>query len=230
MIMQLPLGISLHDDLTFANFIAGQNRRLVGLLSQMARGEDERLVYIWGDGGSGKTHLLQSICNQAVAENKTALYIPFSQQEFLSTKMLDGIEGLTIACIDDIDMVAKDANWEEALFHLFNRVRESDARLVISSKLAPNKIPFNLKDLKSRIAWFMPFKLEAIGDEQKIMAMQLRARARGFDLDSVVGKFLLSRCPRNMHSLFEALEKLDFASLSHKRKLTIPFAKDVLGF
>ena len=228
--MQLPLGISLHDDLTFANFIAGSNRRLVNLLRQMASGEDEQLVYLWGDNGCGKTHLLQSICNQAALGEKTSVYIPFKQQDFLSIDMLVGIDSLTVACIDDIDMVAQDATWEEALFHLFNKVRESKAKLVIASKHAPNNLPFNLKDLKSRIAWFMPFMLEPIGDEQKLMAMQLRAKARGFDLDSAVGKFLLSRCPRNMHSLFEALEKLDFASLSRKRKLTIPFAKEVLGF
>ena len=74
----------------------------------------------------------------------------------------------------------------------------------------------------------MSFQVHTLSDEQKLAALQQRAKARGLQLEEEVGEFLLRHCPRDTRFLFEILEKLDAASLVAQRKLTIPFVRSIL--
>ncbi len=71
-------------------------------------------------------------------------------------------------------------------------------------------------------------KLQPLSDEDKLQALQLRARLRGFELPEDVGRFLLKRLDREMRTLFMTLDQLDRASITAQRKLTIPFVKEIL--
>ena len=72
------------------------------------------------------------------------------------------------------------------------------------------------------------YKLQPLSDEDKLQALQLRARLRGFELPEDVGRFLLKRLDREMRTLFMTLDQLDRASITAQRKLTIPFVKEIL--
>ena len=135
---------------------------------------------------------------------------------------------MQIICLDDIDAVAGLSVWEEALFHLYNRVRDQHARLIVAAKQPSASSSIVLPDLKTRLSWGVSFGLKEMEDEDKLIALQLHAKARGLVLDEAVGRFLLKRCPRDIKQLFETLEQLDHASLAEQRRLTIPFAKQVL--
>ena len=229
MIDQLPLNIHLRDDATLANYYSGDNKEALSAVLDIANGIGETFIYLWGQTGVGRTHLLQAACHKATEAGSTVLYIALKDEKKVSPAILQGIEVLSLICIDDIDSVAGKPEWEEALFHLFNKIRAINHRLMISSTVSPKDLSFVLPDLKSRLAWGVIYQLQRLTDEQKIQTLQLRAEHRGLVLTETVGQFLLNRCSRDMPELFAILEKLDRASLAEQRGLTIPFVKHVLG-
>ena len=95
--------------------------------------------------------------------------------------------------------------------------------------MSPRECPIELPDLQSRMARLAAFQVRALDDEQRIAALQLRARHRGLELPDETASYLLSRSRRDMASLYELLDKLDHEALRAKRRLTIPFVREVLG-
>ncbi len=230
MYTQLTLDIALKDSFTFDNFVAGENQLLVDLLKN---NHIEKQVYLWGAHNTGKTHLLQALCQyhaDAHANKNIKLsYLPLKQLIDFSPEIFQGQETMDICCIDDVQLLQKKADWQEALFDLINRVRASETRLIFSANQPPAEISIELKDLISRLQWGPVFKLNELSDSEKCMALQQRAQCRGFDLDDKVATYLLNNCNREIADLFSVLDTLDKAQLQQHRRLTIPFVKSVLG-
>lgn len=229
MAIQLPLNIQLRDDATFSSFFIGDNQQVTQALMRFASGQDDPFLYLWGAKGAGKSHLLQATCNSANEKGVSAVYLPLQEWPMLSPSVLQGIEKIPLICLDDVEAIAGNAIWEEALFHAFNRIKAVESRLLIAADCSPLTLPLKLPDLKSRLAWGTTYQLHRLSDEQKLQALMLRAKGRGLTLNPTVGQFLLSRCPRDMNELFRTLEVLDAASLAEQRRLTIPFIKQVLS-
>ena len=226
---QLALAVKLNDEATLDDFCWGDNTLLQQQLQHTLKGNGERFIYIWGASGSGKSHLLQACC-QAVTTFQSTIYLPLEVLKEWGTQVIDGIEQQSLIAIDDIEIIASDPDWEEALFHLYNRVRDNEqTTLIISSNCSPSQSPLCLLDLRSRLSWGLVFQLNELDDEHKINTLKLHAHKRGFELSNSVGQFLLNRCARNMHDLYHLLNRLDDASLMAQRKITIPFVKYILG-
>ena len=133
-------------------------------------------------------------------------------------------------CLDDIQAIAGNPEWEQALFHLYNRVRDTGKTiLLMASRQAPSKAQIQLPDLKSRLSWGLVFQLNGLNDELKSTALQERAQKLGFKLSNKAALFLLNRSTRSMHDLYQILDRLDKASLEAQRQITIPFIKSILG-
>lgn len=226
---QIPLNIQLRDDSTLESFYVGDNTQVFQAMMDLAEGLGESFIYCWGAVGAGRTHLLQATCHAVIEAGRPAAYIPLRELNNLEPSLLQGLESLSLVCLDDVQWIAGNAAWEEALFHLFNRIRAVNGRLLISANVSPLHIALKLPDLKSRLAWGVVYQLHALSDEQKWHALALRAKCRGLQLNKTVSQFLLSRCSRDMAQLFQYLENLDKASLTEQRRLTIPFVKQVLG-
>lgn len=225
---QLTLGIGLNDSASFGNYFPGGNAEVLNHLRACAHGENGLPVLVWGAPGSGKTHLLHAACHTATARAEHPAYLPMRDAALLSPDVLEDLEHCALVCIDDVDAIAGRPAWEEALFHLYNRVSEQGHRLVLSAAAPPGELKLNLPDLASRLAWGLVLHLEALDETDKLGALQLRAEQRGFELPTEVAQFLLRRCPRDMLSLFALLDRLDQASLAAQRKLTIPFVRDLI--
>lgn len=226
---QLALAIQLNDEATFSDFCWGDNALLQQQLNNTLNGKGERLIYLWGAPGSGKSHLLQACC-QAVSGNQSAIYLPLHTLNEWGPQTIDGIDEQSLIGIDDIDAIAANSAWEEAIFHLYNRVRDNEqTTLIITGKCPPAQAPVRLLDLRSRLSWGLVIQLNELNDCDKINTLKLHAHKRGFDLPTSVGHFLINRCARNMHDLHTLLNRLDEASLMAQRKITIPFVKNILG-
>ena len=220
---QLTLGINLRDDATFENYFAGQNEQVIHNLQK----QEEPYVFLFGENGTGKSHLLQAACHKTGIKGLPVVYLPLAEAGLMPA-MLDGLENMSLIALDDIQEVIGDDGWELALFNLYNRVREKGVNLLISSADPLASLNIKLADLKSRLTWGPIFKLTALSDQEKQLALQQRAKNRGLDLADDVVTYLLKHSPRDMNSLFVLFEKLDQASMIEKRKLTIPFIKDYL--
>lgn len=231
--IQLPLGVRLRDDATFANYYPGANAAALGYVERLCEpdaGWTESLIYLWGAEGVGRSHLQQAACLRFEQRGEQAVYLPLADLVQYGTAILDNLEQCELVCLDDLDAVAGRADWEEALFHLFNRLRDAGRKLLLAANTAPRELPIALPDLKSRLTLALIFQLHALSDEDKLRALQLRASRRGLHLTEEVGRFIMTCGSRNMSVLFDILERLDQASLQAQRKLTIPFLKETLGW
>lgn len=230
--VQLPLGIKLRDEATFANFYAGPNAAVVAAVRALAAPGDTAgsQVYLWGAPGSGRSHLLQAACHEAAAAGLLAMYLPLQEVLSHDSSIFEGMEQFDLLCLDQIEALAGDPTWEEALFHLYNRLSEQGGKLLIAGNAAPRSVGICLADLASRLGWGVVFQLYSLSDEDKQSMLQLRASLRGLQLSDDVARYILSRGARGMGELFEALERLDQASLQAQHRLTIPFVKRVMGW
>ncbi len=230
---QLSLGICLDDEITFDNFFTAEgsvSRQLVALLRQQLQPLGESYIYLWGGQGAGITHLLQAACLQAQESGAGAVYLPLRELwRFDPRELLGGLESMELVCLDDIDRVAGSAEWERALFHFFNRLRDGGGRLLVGAHVNLSQLPIALADLASRLQWGANYQLCGLSDEHKQLALQSRAQRRGLEMTDEVAQYIVQRAPRAMKLLFASLERLDSASLAQQRKLTIPFVKTVLG-
>jgi len=225
---QLTLGVGLDDDAQFENFfVSDVNQPLV---SALAAGEEEPFLYIWGNGSPGLSHLLQASCNRATAEGRGAIYVPLADRAQFAPQILEGAESLSLVCIDDIEHITGDDEWEAALFTAFNAMRQTGTQLIVAGHMAAQQLPIQLPDLHSRLQSGLLFQLFELSDEDKLSALQLRARQRGFDLPDAVGEFILLRAQRDLSALMQILDELDHSSLQQQRKLTVPLVKSTLGW
>lgn len=148
------------------------------LCSPVAGWSDE-LIYLWGQPGVGRSHLLQAACLRVEERGELAVYLPLAEVAEYGPALLDNLEQSELVCLDDLDAVAGDATWEEALFHLFNRLRDAGRRLLLAADASPRELAIKLPDLQSRLSLALVFQLQQLSDEDKLRALQLRASRRG---------------------------------------------------
>ena len=222
---QLVLPIRLADHAVFESFLAAGNDALVATLGALADGDSGHGCWLWGAPATGKTHLLQAVCERA---GDRAVYVPLSLLADAGPEVLEGLARRELVCIDDLDAVLGDAAWEVALFDLCNQLTDGGGQLVVAASAAPRESAIVLADLASRLSRLAVFRVQPLDDEQRIAALKLRAKHRGLDLPDESARYLIKRSRRDMASLYELLDKLDLEALRAQRRLTIPFVRDVL--
>lgn len=218
---QLPLGVRLRDDATFQSFAAGLNGEVLAAL----HGPSPAPQWLWGGHGVGKTHLLQATC---AAAGGTAAYFPLHRSHGLPPEALAGFERCRVVCLDDVDSVAGDLGWEQALFRLFNDAADLGTRLIFAAAAAPRRIEWSLEDWRSRAGACVVYQLHELDDAGRMQALRLRAAQRGLQLPAETAEYLLRRLPRDLRSLLGIFDRLDEASLIAQRRLTVPFIRDAL--
>ena len=222
---QLVLPLRLDDHAVFASFFAAGNEPLVATLVALAEGARGHGCWMWGASSTGKTHLLQAVCDRA---GDQSVYLPLDLLADAGPQILDGVANRALVCIDDLDRVAGDAGWEEAFFNLINELTDGGGQLLVAASMAPRECPIALADLASRVSRLPVFRLQALDEEQRVAALTLRASHRGLELPDETARYLIRRSRRDMASLYALLDKLDREALRAQRKLTIPFVRGVL--
>ncbi|MCX7097450.1 MAG: DnaA regulatory inactivator Hda [Methylococcales bacterium] len=226
---QLPLQFEFRANQTFDDFFPGSNVEIIKHLETSIAGNGERQIFIWGDPGLGKSHLLQACCQRAQSLKLESFYFALSPMELPDPELLSGLDKFDVVCFDNIEHIAGDRPWEIAFFNFFNQHRDQGHTLILSAACAPKKIAIQLPDLKTRFNWGLSLKIQPLSDTDRITALIFKAGQMGFEISPQAGRFLLSHYDRDLSSLWSLLTKLDKASLAAKRKLTIPFLKQILG-
>jgi DnaA family protein len=225
---QLPLALKLRQGKCFDNFVSSQPELLL-LLQALADGEQTQL-YLHGIAGTGKSHLLEACVVQVESQGKGACLFSAPLLHELAPSVLEGMESFSLLAIDDVDALAGHTEWENALFHLYNRVYQEGGRLLFAARQAPRHAGFQLPDLVTRLG-AGPVMSLAMPDENALMKLvKLSAQAKGLFVEADLARFLISRAPRQPAALESMLEQLDHASLATQRRLTIPFVKQQFGW
>lgn len=225
---QLALGITLRESASLETYTPGSNAQVIAHLSKCASGQGEQFLYLWGAEGTGKSHLLQAACQLANGAGRSAVYIPLEQAEAFTPEILADLDSLDLVCLDDVHLIAGQRDWEQALFHLFNRLRDKGASLITSAEQSPAHLPLELPDLRSRLSWGLGYQLTPLDDRQKMQALVDGAGRRGLIMSDETARYILRHTSRDMAALQGLLDELDRASLEAQRRLTIPFIKSHL--
>lgn len=222
---QLALPLQLADHAVFESFHERGNETLVATLLSLSTAGSGQGCWLFGGPSTGKTHLLQAVCDKA---GDRSIYLPLAMLHSMGPGVLEGLSDRDLICIDDVDRVAGDNGWEVALFNLFNELYEHGGQMVVAATAPPRECGFALPDILSRMSRLPVFQLQALDEEQRAAALQLRAGHRGLELPDETAAYLLKRSRRDMASLYELLDKLDLEALRAKRRLTVPFVREVL--
>ena len=228
---QLPLMVHLPDDETFDSFKSDLNAGVVSQLKSYIEQANSKpqSFYLFGLSSTGKSHLLHATSTYAAKLGKSSVCLSCAELKDLPVEVLDGLEQIDLICLDDIELLAGDKRWQQAIFDLYNRVLEQNNHLLISGDESAQQLGISLPDLVSRLSWGLTEQVKPVDDNEKIIALQHRATQRGLFLSDEVVKFLLNRLSRDMSSLINSLDVLDKASIQEQRKITIPFIKEVFN-
>lgn len=186
------------------------------------------LLYLHGEPGHGRSHLLAALCAEAESRGLSAVLLPLSELCHDEPAMLSGLEGQDLIACDDVEAIAGNAVWEEALFHLFNRARMNGCRQVFSAEHVPARCGIRLPDLVSRLAQAPAWVLDLPDDRSRLALVEASAQRRGLLMEPEVLRYLVLRAPREPGRLLALLEHLDRGSLIAGRRLTIPFIRQTL--
>ncbi|MEI2768018.1 MAG: DnaA regulatory inactivator Hda [Nitrosomonas sp.] len=219
---QLLLDIHAPFVPTLDNFLPGRNVELLQLLKNvLLQQEKERFIYLWGNPGCGKSHLLQAMITEFAATGQNAVFFSADKQhDFLTSNDIDCV------AIDDID--ALNTSGQAELFKLYNQLRdESEAIFLVSGSAAPKYLDMR-QDLVTRMGWGLVYQVHDLNEEEKIHALKKHAANSGFNLSQDVCLYLLRHGRRDLSSLMMIIDALDRYSLANQRHITVPLLRELL--
>ena len=228
-LMQLPLDVALRDDDRFENFYIEPHQQAFQAVKQFVTQQIETVLYLWGQQGVGKSHLVHAAMEAARDNHRTVLLINQTEDIIALSKTLERYNQELLLCLDNFDQLIVQAAWQEVFFHAFNAVKEQGGQLLVASRFSPRQLDLQLEDLRSRMSWGQVYHMSVLSDLDKMRILQFRAKQRGLKIADEVAIYLLNRMPRNMDDLFQVLVTLDQASIAAQRSITIPFVKQVFS-
>jgi len=214
---QLVLDLGAEPAHSLDTFQVGENAELAHLMHLFAeRSSREHFVYLWGDTGAGKTHLLQAL---AASPRSRYIACDADARDFVHSP------DTTLYLLDDCDRLGPQRQIDA--FALFNQIREHGAYMVCTGPVPPALLQVR-EDLRTRMGWGLVYQIHGLSDDQKIAALTTAAEARGLTLSASVLPYLLSHFKRDMRSLSTMLDALDQYSLETQRPVTVPLLRDLL--
>ena len=210
---QLLLDIRPPAQPELARFVVGRNVELMAQLHAMLNGtSNERMVYVWGAPGSGKSYLLAAWAHACEARGLS-----------VNRTGMDDAQGVIADQVDTWD-----SEQQRAGFAAFNRVREAGGLWLAAGSVAPAELPL-MPELRTRLGWGLVFQLQGLDDAEKRAALAQHAETLGFRLEPQVADYLLNHTARDMQSLLQVLEALDRFSLEAQRPITLPLLRQLLS-
>jgi DnaA family protein len=222
-VKQLAFDFSVLSLPTLDNFVSGRNAELKLRLRNLDwRSGDDRLLYLWGPPGSGRTHLLRAALARLEAAGSRVAYVASAPNATLP----DGICEMDALAIDDVERLNEDA--QVAFFNVYNAFRDTGKTLLAAGNVAPKQLPLRA-DVVTRLGWGLVYEVHCLSDPEKAQALAEHAALRGFALQPELIEYLLTHVRRDMPALLAMLEALDRYSLSAKRAVTIPLLRELLS-
>ncbi len=225
---QLHLPIELQREPSFEAYLAGPNGEVVAALEGLASRGDEPFLYLYGPPGTGKTHLLLATCLCASSASRRAQYLPLGTPG-LPPSALEDLERFSLVALDDLDRIAGDAPWEQALFRLFNALRDRRGILVAAASRPPETLGIQLPDLCSRLQWGPRYGLMELAEDDCESLLNTTARRLGMPMPREVVRYIMAHRPRDPASLIALVERLDRVCLRERRAPSIPLLKRAIA-
>ena len=225
MAAQLPLALRWPAHQRFEGFRIGANTIALDALRRAASFASPDWLFLHGPAGAGRTHLAIAACAAAAAAERAAQYLSLAALKSARADVIRGLGGSDLLALDDLDAIAGEREAEHALFDLYNRCRAEGAVLLFAAPAPPAQLGIALPDLVSRLSACTQLALKPLDEDERRALLRDRARERGIELDETALDWLFARGRRDLGSLFDALDRIDRASLAAQRRVTVPFLR-----
>ncbi|MDK4681116.1 DnaA regulatory inactivator Hda [Kingella negevensis] len=201
----------------FDKLLGTANAELIYILQQ----EHDQFLYIWGEQGSGKSHILQAWVGQAVQAGYQAVYIDVG-----STPLTDNVANADFIAIDQIEKLS--AEEQATLFYIFNSFRNSHkGHLLLSAEVPPAKLQLR-EDLRTRMGFCLAYEVKSLSKEEKIDALTNMAKTRQLNIDPIIYQYLLEHWRQDLNSLIKMFNDLANYSITQGKPITLPLLRRLL--
>ncbi len=219
---QLGLPITLDSKMLLENLVG--NQQILDFINQLYFQDHSAEIYVYGETGKGKTHLLQGTISRAFAKKENGVYIDCNEP--IPEHVIDFIDQLDWIGIDNINQI--DSQQQHLFFELYNRAKLAEVSILVSGPTTPSSLSI-MKDLKTRLGLATVFELEELNDDLTKEVLKNQMSERNLTIEPKVYEYLFKRYSRNVNILISAINLLDRTSLQSKQGITIPFVKKTLN-
>ncbi len=233
----------LSPDYTFDSFVVGPGNRLAHAAAQAVSSKLGRAYnpfFVHGGVGLGKTHLLQSICQQLLRQNPSARICYISCHTFMDafhecvkagrmSEFRHRFRNVDLLVIDDIHFLSKREQTQEEFFHTFNALHQAGKQIVLSSDAAPAEIPDLEERLVSRFNSGLVARMERPCYETRVNILKAKARLHDLQLPDDVPAYVAARIDSNIRELEGALTKVRGLAMATGRAIDLDLAKEAIG-
>lgn len=239
MFVQIPLRISLKEEATFDTYVVEKESIALSIvtLQQTLLENKSNFITLYGEQNSGKTHLLQAAC-RFFSENKNRLsgssstvYLPLADKSLpFIPAILDGLEVVKLICIDDVEKILGNKEWEISLANLITKSQVLGQKILISSKLHINSWSIVTKELASAIVVVSAIGLGKLTKHDALIdVLKKRSEHAGFVFSLSIGNYLIKQYSNDLSELIAVLQIIEDASIVKKRKISLVFVKQILS-
>ena len=235
-------GPALHPDYTFDDFVVGPSNRLAHascVAISQSLGQTYNPLFLYGNAGLGKTHLLHAVCHEARRHLDGALIQLLSCEDFVN-RFIRAIEQGNIAgfhsqfrtvdalVIDDVQFLREREQSQEEFFHTFNALYNNGKQIILSADSPPNQIPSLEARLISRFNWGLVARIDPPSYETRIAIVQKKAHLRGLELSDEVAEYIGRRVQANIRELEGALTTIYALATTMQEPVTLELAQQAL--
>jgi len=236
--------VPLSSRYTFDQFVIGKSNELAAAAAHavsQAPGKVYNPLFIYGDTGLGKTHLMQAIAHELISHN-TELRITFVGTEQFTNELIGSIQNHTTSAfrrqfretdlllVDDVHFLKGKEATQQEFFHTFNALYEAGRQIVLTSDRPPSEIPGLEGRLVSRFQWGMVADIESPDFEHRVAILRQKAQVDHLEhsIPEDVIRFIAENVKSSVRELEGSIIKLlAFASLKHK-DISIELAQEAL--
>lgn len=241
-----PESVALSKDdyeYTFDTFIVGPSNKFAHAASMAVATKPAVLynpLFIYGNSGLGKTHLLYAICNEISKTYPTMDIIYIKGDEF-TNELIEAIRrGTTvefhqryrkadILLVDDIQFIAGKDSTQEEFFHTFNTLYEAKKQIVLTSDRPPKDIATLEERLLTRFEWGLTADVQPPDFETRIAIIKRKAELLEIDLPDNVSEYIANRLKNNIRQLEGAVKKMKAYYLLAGEPLSISTAQAAIS-
>ena len=236
------LGPKLHPDYTFDNFVVGPSNRLANascVAVSQSLGDTYNPLFLYGNSGLGKTHLLHAVCSAARQKFSTAVIQLLSCENFVNRFIRAIEEGnlagfqsqfrtVDVLVIDDVQFLREREQSQEEFFHTFNALYNSGKQIILSADSPPGKIPSLEERLISRFNWGLVTRIDPPSHDTRVAIVKKKAHLRGLNISDEIAEYIAQKVHANIRELEGALTTLYAVSITLREPITLELAQKAL--